>query len=177
MAGNSTADQIVNVQQMQSKYIEAFAMGTLKTMKIQANYELKTGGPFLLGQKGELKTDICGVIGLISSFFKGTVAICMAQPVFLGVMGSMFAESYSEMTDELADGIGEILNILFVQAKTTLTNQGIQFEMAIPTVVRGSDIKLTSLTNGNPTIVLPFDGKDGKLYLLVSLAVNKKKGT
>ena len=86
----------------------------------------------------------------------------------------MFGEPYDKITDEIADGAGELLNIIFGTAKTILTDSGYSVEKAIPTVIRGSDIKLHSLTKGGRTVVVPFEGKDGVFHVLISLGNTKK---
>ncbi len=87
----------------------------------------------------------------------------------------MFGETYSVLTDEIADGAGELANIIFGTAKTILTDSGFSLEKALPTIIRGSDIKLTSLSRGGPMIVVPFQGTDGLFHILISLSRNGKE--
>lgn len=150
-------------------FVNAFLAGTVQTFKIQCSYEITPEKPRLLKPEEMLPMDICGVIGLTSNVFRGAITLCFPEPLFLAVMGSMFGETFTSINAELSDGVGELLNILFGQAKTTLTNEGFSVDKAIPTVVRGKDIKVSSLTGGGPTIVVPFNAKDGKLHVLVSL--------
>lgn len=154
---------------MDAKFVNAFLTGTISTFKIQCSYELTPVKSRILQPSEQIPNDLCGVIGLTSNVFRGAITLCFPEPLFLAVMGSMFGETFTEVTNELSDGAGELLNIIFGQAKTLLTDQGLSIEKAIPTVVRGKDIKVSSLTGNRPTIVVPFEAKDGKLHVLVSL--------
>lgn len=154
---------------MDLRFVNAFLQGTIQTLKIQCTYEVKSQKSFVVKKDTDIPTDIVGVIGLTSSVFSGSISLCFPAKFFLGVMGSMFGETYTEITDELADGAGELLNIIFGTAKTVLNAEGMQVEKAIPTVVRGKDMKLNTLTQGGVTIAIPFEGKDGLLHILVGL--------
>ncbi len=152
-----------------AQFIFAFLSATLHTLKVQCNYPVVAEKARLLQPTDNLPVTICGIIGLVSNVFRGTVTLCLTDEVFLGMMSGMFNEKMDVITKELSDGTGEILNIIFGTAKTTLTNEGLSVEKAIPTVVRGVDIKVNSLTGGNPTIVVPFTGANGSFQLLISL--------
>ena len=70
-------------------------------------------------------------------------------------MSKMLGETYTAITAELQDGVAELLNIIFGQAKITLSNAGYTIQKAIPTVVRGNQITTSALSKGL-FIVLPF---------------------
>lgn len=151
-------------------FIDAFLKASINTLKVQCRYEVSAEKPYILNPEMKLPTEIVGVIGLTSNVFRGTITLCFTEKLYLEVMGSMFGETYSAVRDELSDGAGELLNIIFGTAKSILVNEGFQVEMAIPTVIRGSNIKMNSMPGGNgTTIVVPFSTKSDKLYVLVSL--------
>jgi chemotaxis protein CheX len=154
---------------VEAQFIFAFLSATLHTLKVQCNYPVAAQKARMLAPTDDLPVTICGIIGLVSNVFRGTVTLCLTDKVFLGMMSGMFNEKMDTVTKELSDGTGEILNIIFGTAKTTLTNEGLSVEKAIPTVVRGADIRVNSLTGGNPTIIVPFSGADGMFQLLISL--------
>lgn len=141
--------------------------GTLKTFKVQAGLEIKGGKPFYKGTVEQPKFALAGVIGLASSKFCGSVSLCFPEKVFLGIMGKMMGEEYTEINDELQDGAAELLNIIFGQAKATLNNSGYDLEMAIPTIVRGTELK-TSAMSKKPVVVLPFETDLGEFQVEIS---------
>lgn len=149
-------------------FINAFLKGTIHTLKVQCSYEVSPEKSVVY--KGEpLPVDICGIIGLTSSVFRGNISLCFPKPVFLSVMGSMFGEKFDDITDELSDGVGELLNIIFGTAKTEIVNAGFTVEKAIPTIIRGQDIRMNSLATGTRKILVPFSHGEDKFHILISL--------
>lgn len=145
-----------------------FTEGTQKTLKVQCSVETKAGTPFVRTQEKKPNAcDIVGVIGLNSKKFTGTLSLCFDQETFLEAMQGMLGESFKEISDELADGVAELLNIIFGQAKATLNDQGQAFQMAIPTVIRGKCVEVLQAGSA-PTVVLPFETKKGNFYLQIT---------
>lgn len=136
-------------------FINPFIDGAIETLKVQCSFIAKAGKPFLKGPDLQSKIDIAAVIGLTSPNFKGSVAICFPQNVFLTIMEKMLGEKQTSITRELEDGASELLNIIFGQAKRVLNERGYQIEKAIPTIIRGQDLNVHHLTP-KPTIVVPF---------------------
>ena len=77
-------------------------------------------------------------------------------------------EEFTEIDDELQDGAGELLNIIFGQAKAALNERGYGLDLAIPSVIRGNDLKVTHMTN-SPAIIIPFTSEVGPLYIEVGI--------
>lgn len=147
-------------------FVNPFVQGTIETLKIQCQIEVKPGKIYLKGKGPEIEVEIAGVIGLTSKSFSGSIAICFPEPIFLAIMSNMIGENYQTITHELEDGAGELLNIIFGFAKRVLNEKGYQIEKAIPTVVRGAGLEVKHLT-ATPTVVLPFETQYGIFHLEV----------
>ncbi len=152
-----------------AEIINPFLEGTIEVFKVQANYPITPGKLTLRGVGPTPDIDIAGIIGLVSSRFKGTIALCFPKHVFLGTMSGMFGEPYAEITPDLEDGAAELLNIIYGYAKRVLNDKGHTLEKAIPTVVRGEKLHVKEVTPG-PVIMLPFTGKDGDFYVEIGLS-------
>ncbi len=77
----------------------------------------------------------------------------------------MFDEENSEINEEIEDAAGEILNIIYGQAKAELNDQkGYQLKKAIPTVLTADKLKIRQQGPG-PVVVLPFDSQAGKFHI------------
>lgn len=148
-------------------FITPFIEGAINTLKIQCQFDCKPGKIYLKGTGPTITTDIAAVIGITSKGFNGSVSICFPKAIFLGIMSNMLGEPQAEITRELEDGASELLNIIFGQAKTTLNSRGHSFEKALPTIVRGNDLKVKHLTK-NPTIVMPFETPVGEFHMEIS---------
>ncbi|MDR3608377.1 MAG: chemotaxis protein CheX [Oligoflexia bacterium] len=146
---------------MDALFFKPFVEGTLRTLRVQCNLEAKHEKPFIKGKAPQPQFDIAAVIGVTSSAFNGTITICFPEAVFLQLMSNMLGEKQTEITKDLEDGAAELLNIIFGQAKIVLTGQGYTVEKAIPTVIRGTNLK-TSHSADHPVIVLPFKTSAGE---------------
>ena len=83
-------------------------------------------------------------------------------------MSKMLGEEYTEITPDLQDGVAELLNIVFGQAKTTLNERGYALDMAIPNIVSGDSVNLDSITKGK-TVVVPFETEFGPFYIEIAI--------
>jgi chemotaxis protein CheX len=153
--------------------IGPFVDGTVKTLKIQCGVEAKAGKPEIKKTNYRLDVAITAVIGLVSSAFSGSIAICFPEKIFLGIMGNMFGEKFDTITKELEDGATELLNIIFGQAKRTLNEKGYAIEQAIPTIVRGHALEVWHLTP-QATIVIPFETVFGSFAIEIATEGEKK---
>ena len=147
-------------------FINPFVEAAQKTLATQCNLQVRTGKPFLKGSQPCAPIDIAGVIGLTAKEFSGSIALCFPKDTFLGAMEGMLGERYPEITDDLKDGAGELLNIIFGQSKIMLSERGYTIEKAIPTVVSGKALELQHMVAA-PAIVLPFECERGGFYIEV----------
>jgi len=152
-------------------FINSFIKGTIHTLSVQCSYEVKAEKTRRYNPAEPIPVDICGVIGLTSSAFRGAITLCFPEKVFLDVMSKMFGETYTEITNELTDGAGELLNIIFGTAKSEIVNAGFSMEKAIPTVIKGQNIRLNTIVPGGSTILVPFVHGEDRLHILVGLGL------
>jgi chemotaxis protein CheX len=150
------------------EFVNPFVDSTIKTLSTQCNLQILPGKPRLKGAEGEPPVAIAGVIGLTSKAFNGSIALCFPEKTFLGAMEGMLGEPFPELTKDLEDGAGELLNIIFGQAKIVLNEKGMGIEKAIPTIVTGQSIAVRHLVN-RPTIVLPFETEKGPFFIEVGI--------
>lgn len=168
-AGNAVGGARKRGPTLNVEFVNPFIEASQKTLKVQCGVEANAGKPFLKGTAELMEIDIAGVIGLVSSEFNGSIALCFPRATFLAVMGAMLGEKILEITDDLKDGVGELLNIIFGQSKVVLNQKGYQIEMAIPTIVSGDSLKLRHVATG-PTLILPFASNAGGFYMEIGLS-------
>jgi len=150
------------------EFVSPFIEGTVETLKVQCEYPLKQGKPFLKGEGKEIDTVIASVIGLTSTKFNGSIAVCYPKEVFLKIMSNMLGEEYKEINEDLEDGAGELLNIIFGYAKKLLNEKGFDIQKAIPTIVTGDNLNVKHVSP-NPTLVLPFESEMGPVHVEISI--------
>lgn len=152
------------MKKLDVQFFKAFVDGTLKTLSVQCSVNAECGKPFIKNTKPQPEFDLAGVISISCEAFNGTITLCFPEKVFLAVMSSMLGEPYTEITADLENGAAEILNIIFGTAKTVLNQQGYLLEKAIPTVIRGINIRTSSLSS-KMIMVLPFATASGEFHI------------
>lgn len=156
----------MGLPKLDTNFLRPFFEGTAETLSVQCSVKVKAGKPFPKtpeNMKG-VQTDLAAIIGLTSSSFNGSIALCFPDATFLKVMGGMLGEDFEEIDEDLEDGAGELLNIIFGFAKRVLNDKGYDIEKAIPSVVKGKDVKLQHLTEAT-AIIVPFASEAGKFHI------------
>ena len=117
------------------------------------------------GTPGWTSVDISGVIGL-SGDAQGSISLSFPLADAKTFVKLMLGNPPTLNEEEMADGIGEIVNIIAGNAKQHLTN--FNLSISLPNVIIGKKHTLAG-QSGSPTIVVPFSGDQGKFAMEVSL--------
>lgn len=150
-------------------FVNPFVEGTVHVLKVQCQTTVSTEKPRLkTPSESAWRTDIAGIIGITSRSFTGSIALCFSEKVFLTIISRMLGESFTELNDELADGAAELLNMIFGHAKKILNERGHTIEKALPSVVRGSGLKLDH-SSPQGSIILPFKMEDDFFFMEIGL--------
>lgn len=145
--------------------LNPFIEGTVHTLKVQANLHLKAEKPHIK-MKDEPSISIAGVISTNNPEMPGSIALCFSTEVFLKIYEAMVGEKHGEISEELQDAAGEMLNIIYGHAKTRLRQEGYAIDMAIPVVLTGEKIKMQIGERGK-SVILPFECEYGKFHIEV----------
>jgi chemotaxis protein CheX len=159
--------RLKNMQKLTQEFIAAFTEATLKTVTVQCNLTITNGEPFIQGSQAQPEYELAGILTIISNDFKGSIHLAFPSSVFLQIMTKMLGEEFPSITDDLASGASELLNIIFGIAKVGLNEKGHQIKMAIPMVIRGHILASKQATK-NPTWVIPFSTADGEFVVEIS---------
>ena len=118
--------------------------------------------------------DISGVMGL-SGTASGSVVISMSSELARLVVGNMLGEPpAAELTQDVQDATGEIINMIAGQAKASLVKTKYHFTIEIPKVVTGPGHEIEHQP-GTPNIVVVFEGAGHDFSLQVCLAANDEE--
>ena len=149
---------------MDVAYVNPFIVSTIETFKTMLGLEIKPGQPKLKDDAAS-PYDVSGIIGL-SGEAQGS--ICMSYPklMALKIVSKLLGTDIKIIGPEVADGIGEIANIVAGNAKKYLTK--FKLSISLPKVVLGNSHYLISLQD-SPAIVVPFTSAMGNFAIEVSL--------
>lgn len=118
--------------------------------------------------------DISGVMAM-SGTASGSVVISMSSQLARMVVGNMLGEPPAEeLTQDVIDATGEIINMISGQAKASLVKTKYHFTISIPQVVTGPGHEIEHQP-GTPNIVIVFEGGGEDFSLQVCLAANDEE--
>lgn len=143
----------------------AFKTGLVETMKIQCSTHFSPEKPFVREAGFQPNYAVAALMGMHSRVFTGSVLLGFEEATFLGLMSRMFGETMSELTAEIEDGCGEMLNIVYGQTRKILSESDFSFGKTIPRVVVG--VAASRLLVPQPSRVLPFNSDLGRLWIEV----------
>ena len=147
--------------------INSFIQGVSKTLETMASTKVTYGKPFV-EKKFAARGEVAGVVGMVSAEYKATLTLSFPKPAILLILENMLGEKYSDITDEVFDAVGELTNMIYGSAKGTLNDLGYNFEMAIPTVIKGQFIMLQH--SKSATLVIPFKlSNQTEFYIEISV--------
>jgi chemotaxis protein CheX len=156
-------------------FIQNFAKGTLKTLKVQCATDARAQKPVVKQRGMGGDTAIAAIIGLNSDHFEGSLALCFPEQTYLKIMTGMLGEEQTVLDNDLADGVSELLNIVFGFTKKQMNDQlGTHVRMAIPTVIRAESVNVVHCSSGG-VVMVPFESGAGHFHIEVALDEIKPK--
>jgi chemotaxis protein CheX len=150
---------------LDKRFINAFVDGVIKTVSLMASSQCSPGKPRIEPQFSVAR-DVVGSFGMVAGALKGTLAICFTKDAILKVLENMLGEKYTSINPEVADAVGELTNQIYGSAKTTLNQIGFSFEMAVPTVITGTDFTVSNRVH-SATLVVPFTLESGEPFSIL----------
>lgn len=153
----------INNPLFDKRLVNAFVEGVLTTL---ANMAQTTATP----HKGRIesafspKGEIAGMVGIVAPPLKGSLLIVFTQESICHIIENMLGECHTTINSEVSDAVGELTNMIYGSAKTTLNQLGYKFEMAIPTVIAG-DFKIMP-NSGAATLLIPFELPNNSVFYI-----------
>lgn len=104
--------------------------------------------------------NLSSLIGLAGDL-RGLLAVHCPSTVALAISSAMLGMEVNELDDDVKDAIGEIANMVAGGLKVALTADGKKIELAIPSTVIGTSIRMSGLS-GATRIMIPFSSPVGR---------------
>ncbi len=151
---------------MDAKLINPFINATINVLETMAFTKCKANKPYLK-KDSKAQGDITGIIG-ITGEANGTISVTFDELSILKIVSNMFGEEMKKLDDEIADAVGELVNMISGNARSELEALGKVFHAATPSVVAGKDHVIKHYTKG-PKIAIPFETESGSFTIEVCL--------
>lgn len=151
---------------MDVRFVNPFINATLSILEELTSNNYTAGKPYL--KEDDLaKGDISGIIGLTGEAH-GTVSITFDKNIILEIVSAMFDEKIEEINEEVIDAAGELNNMITGRAINELTENGINLDLSVPSIIHGPNHTIKHFTDG-PKIAVPFITNGGKFTIEISL--------
>lgn len=161
-----------NSSRLNVEIINPFIDATIDVLSVMANVEAEKDHIFIKKNSTALG-DITGIIPISSKKNVGSMSITFTEDVFLKIMSSMLDEELTQIDDENKDGIAEICNQIFGNAKAKLNSLGYFLDMTIPSIIHGKNHSISHHAKGN-VMGVKFKTVFG-IFIIECVIVNKKK--
>lgn len=155
---------------MKVEYINPFIEATVYVFRTMANAN-PVRGPVKLERGAFPSHDVSAIIGL-SGETRGSLVLSMPRSVASRLVGQMLPPG-STLTDrDIADGVGEMANIISGNAKKQFSEMGYKVFISIPTVVVGHS-QMIWRSEDMPRVSVAFTSEVGGFTVDVSLKMSK----
>lgn len=152
------------------KLINPFIAATVNALETMAMLKPERKG-ISLKENNKVIGDISGVMGL-SGDVAGSIVVSFTEKAACKAVGNMLGTEYTELNDEIQDGIQEIVNLIAGQAKAQLEGTEYHFKIGLPTCIQGKNHSIAH-EKGVPCIVAEFDIEGNPFTVEVSIATKK----
>ena len=151
------------------KFMNPFIDATLNVLKVTTDTDAVKEEMNIA--KGEaFKGDISAFYPIHSPMFQGFFCISFPKDTYLKLMSRMLYSEFTEINDDNVDGVGELCNQIFGNAKAFFNDKfNTSIQMATPSITVGSDHKVMSVLK-TPRVVVRFATELGHFFVEVSFA-------
>lgn len=149
---------------MQVKYINPFIKSSVNLFKGYLGLNIAADKPFLRTDPQDLE-EVSGIIGLAGET-TGAVVLSFSRGTAINIISLFARHKYNALTNEVIDGVGELVNIIAGNAKGELEQYRI--EISLPGVITGKSYSI-HWPEGTPVVAIPFRSNVGNFSVNVSL--------
>jgi chemotaxis protein CheX len=149
---------------VRAEYINPFLKASINLFKEYLGLQAVAGKPHLLGDPQDLDL-VSAIIGLAGDT-RGAVVLSFSRETAIKIVSKMAGQEYKMLSNEVLDGVGELVNIIAGNAKQDLLD--FRIEISLPGVITGNSYKFR-WPEGIPVVAIPFTTELGPFSVNVSL--------
>ena len=149
---------------MKAQYINPFTKASVNLFEEFLDIKVKHEKPFVKKDPHQLE-EVSGIIGLAGET-SGAVVLSFSRETAIQMVSIFENKKYTALTNEVIDGVGEMVNIIAGNAKQDLTD--FRINISLPGVVTGKGHQI-HWPEGIPVITIPFESDLGHFSVNVSL--------
>jgi chemotaxis protein CheX len=149
---------------MKAAIINPFLTASMNLFHEHLGIKLRNLNPFVRKDACVLE-EVSGIIGLAGET-TGAVVLSFSRQTAMNIVSILSMKTYTALSNEVLDGVGELVNIIAGNAKQDLLQYRIS--ISLPGVVVGTETRI-HWPEGVPVIAIPFDSEMGSFSVNVSL--------
>ncbi len=160
---------------MDVRIINPFLSATINVLKTMAFTEARPGKPFVKGDR--LALGVISAVIELNGQGMGSLALSFDEPCIMDLLGKMLGEPPRQIDSEVADAVGELVNMIAGDGRRILAEEGLTLSASIPRMISGPGHRLAHRFPG-PVLGIPFTTGAGGLTVEVCLrpAAGEKNG-
>jgi chemotaxis protein CheX len=149
---------------MKAKYINPFLAASIGLFQEHLGIKVKNGAPFVRKDPHELE-EVSAIIGLAGETM-GAVVLSFSRETAIQVVSRFAERPFNALTNEVLDGVGELVNIIAGNSKKDLLD--FRIVISLPGVIVGQHNRV-KWPDKIPVITIPFESDAGPFTVNVSL--------
>jgi chemotaxis protein CheX len=149
---------------MQVKYVNPFIVASVNLFRDYLGVQLSHKPPYVNPEPQDL-LEVSGIIGLAGETM-GAVVLSFDTPTAIAVISRLAGKPYQALSNEVIDGVGELVNIIAGNAKKDLLD--FRLAISLPGVITGRQYRI-KWPQGVPVVTIPFSSSLGEFWVSVSL--------
>jgi chemotaxis protein CheX len=149
---------------MKAKYINPFLKASMNLFKDYLELKVNSGEPFINTEPNELY-EVSSIIGLAGETV-GAIVLSFPRECAIKIVSKFSEEQHTTLSNDVLDGVGELVNIIAGNAKKDLLD--FKIAISLPGVIIGNSYKI-KWPKGIPVICIPFKSEAGEFSVNVSL--------
>jgi len=149
---------------MKAEFINPFLVASMNLFHEYLGITVRCLSPFVR-QDPHTLDEVSGIIGLAGDT-AGAVVLSFSRETAMNIVSVFSRKTYTALSNEVLDGVGELVNIIAGNAKQDLTS--FRISISLPGVVVGNGARIR-WPDGVPVIAIPFDSELGSFSVNVSL--------
>ena len=154
---------------MKAEYINPFVQASFSVLEMVLGNRPSQGA--LAVQPSTFASEQCNVVCGITGQVQGQVIYGMSPMTADKIASTMLGQSIKTFDALAASALGELGNMISGNAMQMLSELGWECDITPPTVMRGSNVKITTIAV--PAIVIPLKLEQGDLFITVGLQGRK----
>lgn len=122
---------------MKADIINPFITATINVFETMTGIQPKKGEIYIK-QDDKMTYDISGVIG-IAGKMQGYIVLSFPEPLVLDFVSNFLGEKKTHMSKDVVDAVGEFVNMIAGSSKRVFAEQGMKYNIGIPSVITGKN--------------------------------------